>query len=166
MAHGTVTVGAVQIAALCDVVGDFPVALGLAFPGSSGRRGSRTGGNILRRSAGPTGGSCGTGASRQARISAAKTSMPKSRPKPTRLTDPVATPAATAAAPSTAFQPMVSRFSSRPCARRKLGRTGTDGAEGNGGHGRGSRWAGHAGLSSTTRASSRRAPARRSSVSS
>jgi hypothetical protein len=52
MAHGTVTVGAVQIAALCDVVGDFPVALGLALPGSSGRRGSRTGGNILRRSAG------------------------------------------------------------------------------------------------------------------
>jgi glyoxylase-like metal-dependent hydrolase (beta-lactamase superfamily II) len=33
MAHGTVTVGAVQITALCDVVGDFPVALGLAFPG-------------------------------------------------------------------------------------------------------------------------------------
>jgi hypothetical protein len=35
-------------------------------------------------------------ASRQARISAAETSMPESRPNPTRLTDPAATPAATA----------------------------------------------------------------------
>jgi hypothetical protein len=53
-------------------------------------------------------------ASRQARMTAADTSMPESRPKPTRLTDPAATPATTATRPSTAFQPMVSRLSSRP----------------------------------------------------
>jgi glyoxylase-like metal-dependent hydrolase (beta-lactamase superfamily II) len=33
VAHGSLTVGAVQVTAVCDVVGDFPVALDLAFPG-------------------------------------------------------------------------------------------------------------------------------------
>jgi hypothetical protein len=37
MPHETVTVGAVQVMALCDVVGDFPVALDLAFPEVAGR---------------------------------------------------------------------------------------------------------------------------------
>jgi glyoxylase-like metal-dependent hydrolase (beta-lactamase superfamily II) len=62
LVNESVTIGAVHVTAICDVVGDFPVALDLAFPGSSGRRGSRTDDGIPRHSAGPTAGGCWIGA--------------------------------------------------------------------------------------------------------
>ena len=50
-------------------------------------------------------------ASRQARITAADTSMAESSPKPIKLIEPAAMPAAIATTPSTTFQPTVAPVS-------------------------------------------------------
>ena len=59
----TLTVGTVQITAVCDVTGDFPARWSGPFPGWRRPPGRRGGGATRRRSAGPAAGGCATGAS-------------------------------------------------------------------------------------------------------
>ena len=63
MTSRTLTVGAVQVTAVCDVVAAFPDPLADAFPASRRRPGRPSGGATRRRSTAPTAGGCMSGAS-------------------------------------------------------------------------------------------------------
>ena len=63
MPQRSLTVGTVQVTAVCDVTADFPAPSTRPSPGSRRRRGRPGGGATRTRSAAPTAGGCATGAS-------------------------------------------------------------------------------------------------------